>query len=112
MELKKDEFLNALKTAAVFSKNNNSVNLELSVAEKKLFISSESADLGDSRIELEGDLVGAGGKVMLNYRYLSECLAVVGSEKVLLKVIDDGSPSLITPADNKDYLYLVMPIKS
>ncbi|MEK7162190.1 MAG: DNA polymerase III subunit beta [Patescibacteria group bacterium] len=101
----------ALKTTSVFSRTNNSVNLKFLSAPQQLVLTAESSELVKSVVELPCKVEGGDGEVILNHRYLLDCLSGIDSLGVVLKIIDDSSPSLVVPAERDDYLYLVMPIK-
>jgi len=109
---KKQTLVEALKASGIFSQNNNSVKLEYNSEQQKLVLSAESQDLGKSLVELDAKVEGGSGAVILNNHYVLDCLPGIESEEVEIKIVDDNSPSLITPAGKNDYIYLVMPIKS
>ncbi len=101
----------ALKTTSVFSRASNSVSLKFLSSAQQLVLTAESSDLGKSVVELPCKIDGGDGEVILNHHYLLDCLTGIDSSGVVLKIIDDSSPSLVVPVDRDDYLYLVMPIK-
>ena len=103
---------NALRTAAVFSQSNNSVKVEFFEGKQELVLTAESAELGKSSVELPSKITGKDASLVLNYHYLLDALASIDSKNVVVKIIDDSSPSLVVPEDNGTYVYLVMPIKS
>jgi len=102
----------ALKTTGIFSQSTNSVKFDYQAEKQTLLLVTESQELGKSDVDLPAQVEGRSGTVILNYRYILDCLANIGSEKVQIKIIDDSSPSLFVPEGQEDYLYLVMPIKS
>ncbi len=108
--VKKPELLSALKASSIFSQTSNSVKFEY--GDNSLKLSTESQDLGKSEVDIAATVEGKSGMVMLNYHYIIDCLNSISSENVIMKIIDDSSPSLILPESQSDYLYLVMPIKS
>jgi len=108
----KTPLVNALRAAAVFGQNSNSVNVAFSEEKQQMVLTAESSDLGKSAVELPAKIEGKGGTLVLNYHYLLDCLSGIDSKSVVVKMIDDNSPSLVVPEDKKDYIYLVMPIKS
>lgn len=110
--VKKDELLSALKVASIFSQNSNSVKLVFKGSGGKMVVSTESQELGKSDVEVEARIEGGSGELVLNHRYISECLNNLLAEKVVIKITSDSSPSLIIPEGKEDYTYLVMPIKS
>jgi len=110
--LDKQLLIGALKTTAVFSRSSNSVNLKFLSGPQQLVVATESSELGKGVVELPCKIEGGDGEVILNHHYLLDCLSGIDSQEVVLKIIDDSSPSLVVPAGKSDYLYLVMPIKT
>ncbi len=108
----KTPLVNALRAAAVFGQNSNSVNVGFSEEKQQMVLTAESPDLGKSSVELPAKIEGKGGSLVLNYHYLLDCLSSIDSKGVIIKMTDDNSPSLVVPEGKKDYIYLVMPIKS
>lgn len=108
----KQPLINALRATAVFSQSSNSVKFDFSADKQSVTLAAESSDLGKSEVELAAKVDGKSVAVVLNYRYVLDSLLGIESGNVVMKLIDDNSPSLIVPADKNDYLYLVMPIKS
>jgi DNA polymerase III subunit beta len=108
----KSALVSALRAAAVFGHNSNSVNVEFFQDKQQMVLTAESSDLGKSSVEIPTKIEGSGGSLVLNYHYLLDCLNGLDSANVVIKMTDDNSPSLVVPEDKKDYIYLVMPIKS
>ena len=106
----KQPMVSALKAVGVFSHGSSSVRFEFSSEKQLVLLSSESSELGKSQVELAAKVEGESKVVILNHHYVLDCLASIGSSEIIIKVIDDSSPSLIVPADKNDYIYLVMPI--
>ena len=104
--------MGALKTAGVFSQSSSSVKFEFLPDRQIITLSAESSELGKSEVELPAKIDGNGVVVILNYRYVLDCLSSIDSNNVVMKIIDDSSPSLVLPEGREDYIYLVMPIKS
>lgn len=110
--LKKQDLLGALKAGGVFSQAGNSVKFIYENSNQTLKLITESQDLGKSEIELQPKIEGKSGAILLNYYYITDCLGGINTESVVMKIIDESSPSLLLPEGQSDYLYLVMPIKS
>lgn len=108
----KNPLVSALRAAAVFGQNSNSVNVLFSTEKQQMVLTAESSELGKSSVELPAKIEGVGGSLVLNYHYLLDCLSGIDSQNVVVKMVDDNSPSLVVPEDKNDYIYLVMPIKS
>jgi DNA polymerase III subunit beta len=108
----KSALISALRAVAVFSHSSNSVRFEFSSEKQAVILTTESSELGNSEVSLPSKIEGESKTVILNHHYILDCLGNIDSDMVVMKVIDDNSPSLIVPKDKNDYIYLVMPIKS
>lgn len=102
--------VNALKAGSIFSHNTNSVSF--SYEQEKLVLNTESADVGKSKVEIPAVVEGDLGGLLLNFHYVLDCLNVVESEKINLKIINSDSPAIMVPEGDNSYIYLVMPIKN
>ena len=60
---------------------------------------------------LKGQLEGEVNKVTLNFRYVADGLASMGTDQVVLHMIDAFSPVVIRPAKMEGFQYIVMPIR-
>ena len=110
--VEKSQFVSALRAVSVFGQSSSSVHVEIDSQKQQIILSSGSTDLGNSSVELAAAVTGTGPILILNYHYLLDCLNAIDTKNVIIKTIDDNSPSLILPEDKADYIYLVMPIKS
>lgn len=110
-EVDREEFMQSLKGASLFASENNNIELDLNPQNKEITIKSQSSQVGDSEIRLEGKIEGQKNTIIFNYRYLLECLNNLSDEKIILKIINAASPAAIVPAGRENYLYIVMPIK-
>jgi DNA polymerase-3 subunit beta len=81
----KSAMVSALRAAAVFGQNSNSVNLAFSVEKQQIVLTAESADLGKSSVELIAKIEGKGGNLVLNYHYLLDCLSGKNDRRQLAK---------------------------
>ncbi|HNX10569.1 MAG TPA: DNA polymerase III subunit beta [bacterium] len=110
--LSRDEFVRAVKASAIFAKAGvNDINLTMKAKEKKLLISSASAQVGESSIELEGEFSGEDNDIIINYRYLLDGLSNVEGPRIKLELINGQTPCLIKSEANNQYIYIVMPIR-
>lgn len=111
-ETDREELVQALKGASLFATENNNVELEINPAGKRILIKSQSAQVGESEIRVDGTVTGGKNAIIFNHRYLLDCLGNLGDEKVRVKVIDSASPAQFEPVGRDNYLYVVMPIKT
>jgi len=106
----KQNLSRAVKAVAIFSKTGiNDVNLEFK--NNKIIISASSGQSGESRVDVEAEITGIDNEVAINYRYLVDGLNNITSDKVMLKVVSNNTPCVLTADKEDDYLYVVMPIR-
>ena len=68
----KDEFLEKLRTASLFSGKNNEVKLIIIPKEKKIEIESQSPDLGEYKSFINGEIKGEELTISFNHRFLTK----------------------------------------
>ncbi len=76
-----------------------------------LSVSSSDSGTGAHTTMLKGQLEGEVNKVTLNFKYVSDGLAAMGTDQVTLKMIDAFSPVVISSAKAEGFQYIVMPIR-
>jgi DNA polymerase-3 subunit beta len=110
--IERSSFASALKTSGIFSRGVGSVTMQYDSIKQAVIISSQSHEIGESKIELPCQIQGSSGSVILNYRYVLDVLNNLSDEVLIIKIIDDSAPVVFEPQGRTDYLYLVMPIKT
>jgi len=105
-----DTFFHALRRMAILS-SEKSRGVKLTMNKDLLEISSSNPELGDAREDFEIDYSGQEISVGFNARYLLDIIQAQDEENIILQVRDNMSPGLITPAENKNYLAVVMPMR-
>ena len=108
---KTEELTNAVKRVNLFTKDSHSVKLEIT-KDKKLKILSDSTQIGEEEAEVSATIAGAANAITLNANYLLEALAAIGSSEITLELGENMIPAILKPAKAKDYLHLIMPLKS
>lgn len=106
------ELIRAVKASSLFSKTSiNDINLDFPKGKNLAVVSSASDQAGESIINLEADTRGEDNGVVINYRYFLDGLNNIEGENVKIEIIDNNTPCLLRPEKEKDYLYIIMPIK-
>jgi DNA polymerase III subunit beta len=108
--IQSETFFHALRRMAILS-SEKSRGVKLVMNKGLLEISSSNPELGDAREDFEIDYSGQEISVGFNARYLLDIIQSQDEEKIILQVRDNMSPGLITPAENKNYLAVVMPMR-
>lgn len=106
------EMINAIKVASLFANaSNNSIELGLR-AEQKLEINSETSEVGSNNTKIPAEITGKNLKVRYNYKYLLDGLNSVFGEKVSMEVNNENLPTILTSANDKSFVYVIMPIRN
>ncbi len=108
----RDEFLNQIKTASLFSGKVNEVKISLNKEKQEIEISAKSPDLGQSSSVLPAKIEGDSLAVSFNYKYLMDGIVNIKSSELLFDVSKEEGPCILRPVGDASYLYVVMPIKA
>jgi len=110
--INKLEFIRAVKASSLFSKSGiNDINLDFPANKNQVVISSASGQTGESYTILEAKINGEDNGIIVNYNYLLDGLNNIEGENVRIEIIDNNTPCILRPEKDKDYLYIIMPIK-
>jgi DNA polymerase-3 subunit beta len=110
------DFLQAAKTAAVFSRENSDIvrlNVEPSGDELvpgRVDVLASSAEMGDNAGQLDGSVDGEAAQIAFNVRYLRQALEAVNSGEVALEITGPTSPGLLKPVVGTGHLHVIMPM--
>lgn len=111
IEVKKEEFLNQIKSASLFSGRTNEIKIKPLPKENKLEISSKDPEIGSYQSFIVGNIKGEPTDVSFNYRFLLDGLSNIKSSEVIFELNDDSGPGVLKPVGDDSYVYIVMPIK-
>lgn len=110
--LKRSDFVNITKVSSLFARESaGSVTLQLEPKEKRLSIRSIASQLGENTANAEAHITGEGG-ITLNSRYLLDALNVISDEDIELCFNGKLEAVIIRGAASKDYIHVIMPLKS
>jgi len=110
--INRTELIRAVKASSLFSKISiNDVNLDIPKGKNQAVVSSTSDQAGESIVNLEASTNGEDNGVVVNYRYLLDGLNNIDGENVRVEIIDNNTPCLLRSEKDKNYLYIIMPIK-
>ncbi|MEK7473979.1 MAG: DNA polymerase III subunit beta [Patescibacteria group bacterium] len=104
------ELAKAIRAASLFSKQ-GLFDVHFEFSDGALKVSSSDTGTGAHSTTLKVATEGDPNKVTMNYRYISDGLAAIGTDKVVLRLIDGMNPVAVTPAESEEYRYIVMPIR-
>ena len=110
--IKRDDFLNQIKTASLFSGRVNEVSVSVRDDKKGVEIFAKNPDIGENTSNITAKVDGEPIKVSFNYRFLMEGLLHMKSSEVIFEISKEEGPCIIKPVGDFSYIYVVMPIKA
>jgi DNA polymerase-3 subunit beta len=108
--IEREVLLEALRRVSIIA-SDKTWGIRLSLEKGSLSIEADNPDLGNAHEKLDVDYKGSGLQVGFNARYFIDLLAEMGSKNVRLELGEDLDPAVIRPADDSDYLGVVMPMR-
>lgn len=106
----KKDFETALRRTAVFSDTFQKVRLALDPGEKRVRLSAQNADIGESNEEVAGSVSGDAVELSFNHRYLFAPLSIISAESITLSASGIGRALVLRGSGDSSFLYLVMPM--
>jgi len=109
--LPKNEFLNQIKIAAIFSGKTNEIKFKIIPKENKIEFSSQNPDLGEHQSSLTGKMKGNAVDIAFNCKFLTDGILNIKSQDIILELNGEDQAGVLKPSDDPSYIYIVMPIK-
>jgi DNA polymerase-3 subunit beta len=114
-ELHREEFIQAIRTASLFSKQGlYDVRLAFKPEEGLVEIFANDSGRGEHVITLPSAMTGIQNTIVLNYRYLIDGLNAIDTSNIKISIVDGGNPCLVHPEGESadiNFQYIVMPIR-
>lgn len=109
--LERQEFLNQIKAASLFSGKINEVKFKIDPKKEIVEISSQNPETGEYHSLLPGKIKGKEEEISFNYRFLNNGLLNIKSSEVIFELNGEVGPGVLKPVGDASYIYVVMPIK-
>lgn len=109
---KRDELLNQIKAASLFSGKINEVKIKVNPQGKEILISAQDPDIGESQSSVQAKIEGEEIEASFNHKFLIDGLANIKSSEVIFDLSKEEGPCILKPVGDASYIYVVMPIKS
>lgn len=106
----KNVFEEAIERTSVLSRVDRNNLVKFDIKDKVLTLTSNS-DIGNIKENIGISLKGNDLTIAFNSRYFSECLRTIGDEAIKIEFNMPSSPCVITPSDNDEFLYLILPVR-
>ena len=108
--LLKQDFIQSLKLANVFSDAFNQVVIRVVPGEKLFEIVTRNNDVGENHNTLEAVLKGEDLTISFNYKYIVDCFQSVATDSITLYFQGLGRPLVVRGVSDQSFMYLVMPM--
>lgn len=114
LKVNKQYLVDALKRGMILSPPYiPCVKLTLSRVDDKVNMYFANPDIGDATERVTSNFSGAeNAEIEVNAAFLIDALGVMESEDVVITLGGKVSPITLTGADDKDFIYVLMPVKS
>ncbi|MBI2598872.1 DNA polymerase III subunit beta [Candidatus Curtissbacteria bacterium] len=114
----KEEFTRIVRIASIFARDSGSI-LRLKFAsgdagakKQTVNVSAGSGQVGSGDAQMEVEMVGPGGEIAFNYRYLLEALGVIEEEDVNFEMVESLNPGRLTGAGGSEkFFHIIMPVR-
>ena len=109
--LKKNEFLNQLRAASLFSGKTNEVKLITDRKKQGLGVFAQNPEFGEQKSYLYGKVEGKEVETSFNYRFLIDGVSNIKTKDLIFELNGEEGPAMLKPVGDASYIYVVMPIK-
>lgn len=110
VSVNQEEFLNAIKLAAVFGQKNNELKMAVRPNKKAIEVASADQAFGENTYLLPAKIKGSAAETFFNVHYLSDAVRNMAGEDIFLGLQEETNPALIKSASDESYLYVLKPI--
>ncbi len=106
----KQDLLNTLKGANIFSDKFNQVNFVVSPTKKKFECDSKNIDVGEYSGQIDAALKGDDVSISLNQRYFIESLSYIPQDSISIGLNGGNKAVVIRGVSDSSFTYLLMPM--
>ena len=106
----KQDFLNTLKIAHVFSDSFNRVTFIVSPSAKTLEIKTKNNDIGENITKISASLSGEDIQISFNYKNIFDCFQSIDADSISLSFDGLNKAMIMRGVGDKTFFYLVMPM--
>ena len=110
IELDKGPFLKMLVRMAIMCNENYRAAI-FKFDRDKLIIHSTNPEIGESKEDIDIEYGGDKIELAFNPRYLIDALNAIDDNKVIMNLVDEAKPCIVSGKENKNYLNVIMPMR-
>lgn len=105
-----NELTSSIERASLLAREGRTNLIKFEVKNDRLAITSNS-QMGTVYEEVNIELEGEGIRIAFNSKYFLDVLRIIDADEVYLEFSTNVSPCLVKKCDDKDYIYLVLPVR-
>lgn len=106
----KEDAVRAFRKASIFTDSFNQVHLAFDKTNGVFTVKALNTEVGEAIDHIPSAVEGEDIDINFNARYITDALAVIGTDSVSFSAAGHGKPMLITDVPHKGFTYLVMPM--
>ncbi len=110
IEIEKDQFIKAIKLAAVFSKSEANIVI-LTTKKEGLSLQSSARELGSQENIIEANIEGEELKIAFNTKFLLDAISNIPTTQVAVELSGALSATLVKPIGEEGLEFIVMPVR-
>lgn len=100
----------ALRSLAAFTDRDFRIDVSVNPETKTCILTSSTHDTGSGEYRLDALLEGPACEVRINQKSLSDALAVLNADTVVLRMTEPNRPIVVVGQGDTSFLYLMMPM--
>lgn len=108
--VKKEDLSNAIDRVSCMI-NEKTKFMKLILTDGKVMLKAETPDSGTSEEVIEADYKGNEFTIAFNYKFISDFIKTIDSEKAVIGFNSNLSATVFKPDSKDDYICLIMPLK-
>ncbi len=110
ISIKKSQLEDAIDRASLLSKGDKNSRVKFDITENSLVLTSDS-EIGNVKENISVSMKGADITIAFNSKYFTDCLRATEDEYIKINFSNAISHCIVTPSDNEDYLFLILPVR-
>jgi DNA polymerase-3 subunit beta len=109
--ISKEEFTRQVKIMGLFCKKDDTIRLKINKKDGVINFFSQQIDVGQGSSCVKAEIEGENVEVLFNYKFLIDGIAKTKGQKIIFELNGQDQPGVFKSIEDKDYIYLVMPIR-
>lgn len=104
--------IKAIKASSLFAKSGVYDVFIQTQSPENIQVGGANSQSGEYSAQVPAEVSGEDASITFNYRFLLDALQAIEAQNIKLQIVDSNNPILLTPVDNEECRYLIMPIRA